>query len=222
MQTIDFSALSSIGTLLVAIAGVCIAILQIRAAARDAHAARAAEIAWQIYEAYIDPAIQNARGAAELISRADPVPASGADYGQHYAQREMNSRTKEEHVDRQMRRLLRFYNQIGILVNKRLIDDDLVFALIGPGLRSGWLAVKVAVEWYQKYYAGSSGIDEADVRQIYVHIPLLYERYLSWSAIESSRLADDGIRGLRRLFRRRHLIVTPRIPVGSRALDGAP
>jgi len=168
------------GTLLVAIAGVCIAIAQIRAAARDAQAARAAEMAWQVYEAYVAPAIQAARGAAELISRREPVPTSAAEYGKQYAQREMKDRKEEEHIDRQMRRLLRFYNQIGILVDKNLIDDDLVFALIGSGLRSGWPAVKVAVEWYQNYYAGSSGIGKAEGRKIYIHVSILYHRHVQW------------------------------------------
>ncbi|HKO57756.1 MAG TPA: hypothetical protein VJ276_17950 [Thermoanaerobaculia bacterium] len=222
MQTVDFNALSSIGTVLVAIIGVCIAILQIRAAARDAHAARAADIAWQIYGAYIDPAIQNARGAAELISRVDPVPSTGEEYGQHYAQREMNERTKEEHLDRQMRRLLRFYNQVGILVHKRLIDDDLVFALIGPGLKSGWPGVKAAVDWYQNYYAGSSGIGKADARSIYVHIPLLYKRYLDWSTTEFQQPNDKGSRGIRRVFKRRRIIASPEAQLSSRVFDTTP
>ena len=174
------SAISSMGTLLVAIAGICIAIAQIRAAARDAHASRAAEMAWRVYEAYVDSAIQTARGVAELISRKGSVPASANEYGNHYAQRDMKDRKKEDHIDKQMRRLLRFYNQIGILMDKRLIDDDLVFALIGPGLQSGWPAVKVAVEWYQNYYAGSSGIEKAEARKIYIHIPILYKRYVDW------------------------------------------
>lgn len=172
------SAISSIGTLIVAMVGVCIAIAQIRSAARDAHASRAAEMAWRVYETYVDTKIRTARDAAECIAHIDPVPVSAADYGKQYAQRGVEERKEDDHYDSQMRRLLRFYNQIGILIDKNLVDDDLVFALIGPGLQSGWAAVQVAVEWYQNYYGGSSGVEKADPRPIYIHVQKLYEHYL--------------------------------------------
>jgi hypothetical protein len=174
------SAISGLGTLLVAIVGVCIAIAQIRSANRDAHASRAAEMSWQVYETYVDSKIRTARGAAEFIAHTEPVPKSGIDYGKQYAQKSIKERKDDEHFDNQMRRLLRFYNQIGILIDKKLVDDDLVFALIGPGLKSGWLAVQVAVEWYQNYYGGSSGVEKAEARPIYIHVQKLYERYLEW------------------------------------------
>ncbi|HEV7903443.1 MAG TPA: hypothetical protein VGO96_06340 [Pyrinomonadaceae bacterium] len=174
------SAISGLGTFIVAIVGVCIAIAQIRSSNRDAHASRAAEMAWQVYETYIDTKIRTARDAAECIAHTEPVPKSAADYGKQYAQRGIKERMEDEHYDSQMRRLLRFYNQIGILIDKSLVDDDLVFALIGPGLKSGWLAVRVAVEWYQNYYEGSSGIEKAEARPIYIHVQKLYERYLEW------------------------------------------
>jgi hypothetical protein len=174
------SAVSGLGTLIIAIVGVCIAIAQIRTAARDAHKSRAAEMSWQVYETYVDTKIRTARGAAEMIARTVPIPESAVDYGKQYAQKTMEERKDDEHFDNQMRRLLRFYNQLGILVDKNLVDDDLVFGLIGPGLKTGWPAVRVAVEWYQNYYGGSSGAEKAEARPIYIYVQKLYERYLEW------------------------------------------
>lgn len=178
-------AISGLGALIVAIVGAFIAIAQLRSGNRDAHAARAAEMSWQLYQTYVDIKIRMARSAAEYIAHTEPVPTSGAEYGKQYAQRSIKERTDDDHFDNQMRRLLRFYNQIGVLIDKKLVDDDLVFALIGPGLKSGWQAVQVAADWYQNYYGGASGIEKAEPRPIYIHVQKLYDRYLDWERTQS-------------------------------------
>ena len=130
------SAFAQVGTLLVAVIGVCVAIVQLRSANRDAHTSRMAEMSWQVYQAYVEPRIRSARGAAELIAHTSPVPNSGTEYGALYAEKDIDkSNLDPETIDTLMRRLLRFYNQVGILVEKKLVDDDLVFALIGSGLK---------------------------------------------------------------------------------------
>jgi hypothetical protein len=93
-----------------------------------------------------------------------------------------------ESLDTLMRRLLRYYNQVGILAEKKLVDDDLVFALIGPGLESAWPAVETAIDWYQNYYGGQSGREKADPRPIHAYVASLYTRYMAWKA-EAGRIA---------------------------------
>jgi hypothetical protein len=183
METIN--AIAGLGTLIVAIVGAWIAIAQLRSAARDAHDSRAAEMSWRVYETYIDPNIRDARGAAEHIAHTQPVPKSAVDYGEQYAQKNFQDKQNNEHIDNQMRRLLRFYNQIGILIDKKLVDDDLVFALIGPGLKSGWPAVQVAVEWYQNYHGEPTGVEKTDPRPIHIYVRKLYARYLAWEHTEN-------------------------------------
>ena len=177
------NAISAIGTLIIAFVGVWIAIAQLRSANRDAHTSRMAEMSWQVYQAYVDPRTRYARGAAEYIAHTAPIPNSGAEYGERYADKKIIITDPEEvSIDTHMRRLLRFYNQAGILVAKKLVDDDLVFALIGPGLKSAWPAVSVAIDWYQNYYGGLSGFEKTESRPIYAYVPKLYERYLTREA----------------------------------------
>jgi hypothetical protein len=181
--------ISDIGTLVVAFVGIWIAIAQLRSANRDAHVSRMAEMSWQVYQTYVDPRLRDARGAAEYIARATPILSSGAEYGERYADKEIVVRDPEtESLDTLVRRLLRYYNQVGILVEKKLVDDDLVFALIGPGLESAWPAVVAAIDWYQNYYAGPSGREKADPRPIHVYVAKLYAHYLAWKT-EAERIA---------------------------------
>jgi hypothetical protein len=176
--------ISDIGTLIVAFVGIWIAIAQLRSANRDAHASRMAEMSWQVYQAYVDPRLRDARGAAEHIARTVPIPSSGVEYGERYADKKIIVKDPEkESLDTLMRRLLRFYNQVGILVEKKLVDDDLVFALIGPGLKSAWPAVAAAIDWYQNYYGGPSGHEKTEPRPIHAYVTKLYEHYLAWEAV---------------------------------------
>ena len=133
MDTIGY--ISQIGTLIVALVGVGIALSQLRQANRDAHASRMAEMSWQVYQSYVEPRIRTARGAAEYIAHTTPLPNSGAEYGDKYADKAIDrDNLDEETLDTNMRRLLRFYNQVGILIERKLVDEVFVFALIGPGL----------------------------------------------------------------------------------------
>jgi hypothetical protein len=140
------NAVAAIGALLTAVIGVWIALIQLKTGHREAQASRMAEMSWQIYQAYVDPRIRNARGAAEVVSTTTPIPQTGTEYGQRYGEKERKLDDSDD-IDTNMRRLLRFYNQVGILVDKGLVDDDFVFALIGPGLKTGWPAVRTAIEW---------------------------------------------------------------------------
>jgi hypothetical protein len=177
------SVISSIGTLIVAFIGVWIAIAQLRSANRDSHASRMAEMSWQVYQAYVEPRIRNARGAAEHIAHTAPIPTSGAEYGEQYADKQQVIPEPEMvSLDTYIRRLLRFYNQVGILVEKKLVDEHLVFEFIGSGMKTSWVAIEPAIDYYQNYYGGLSGHEKAEPRQIYKYVTKLYKRYLAWEA----------------------------------------
>jgi len=174
-------SVSQIGTLLIAFIGVWIGLVQLRSAAKDARASRIAEMSWQLYQTYIDPRIREARGVAELIAHTMPVPKNAEEYGQKYAEKEFIVPEPEVPTfDTHMRRLLRFYNQAAVLLEKKLVDDDLVLAFVGPGLKSSWPAIEAAIDWYQQYYSGISGHEKAHRRPIYTAISKLYKRYISW------------------------------------------
>jgi hypothetical protein len=89
-------------------------------------------------------------------------------------------RRGEEVSSRHLRSILRYYHQVGILLSKGLIDDDFIFPLIGDGLESSAVGIRLAVEWYQVFYGGESGSEEAAPRRIYENAPKLLEWYESW------------------------------------------
>ncbi len=139
-------------------------------------------MSWQVYQAYVDPRLRDARGATELIAHTDPVPRSGDEYGEKYADKLITvPEPKIISLDTHMRRLLRFYNQVAMLVEKKLVDEDLILAFIGPGLKNSWPGIMAAIEWYQNSKMSSLG-HAKDETIIYASIPRLYELYLTWEA----------------------------------------
>ena len=64
------------------------------------------------------------------------------------------------------RRILRFYHQVGILLDKGLIDPDFVSVLIGGGLKTSKKGILAATQLYQNFYDGTSGIEERPPRHI--------------------------------------------------------
>lgn len=176
----------SVFTLLVAVVGIAIAVAQLRSGRRDAHAARMADLAWQIYQTYEDDSLRRARKAIEVVSNRVPIPLTGEEYGKMYvtestAQQQLLITDINESPTVAVRRMLRFYHQIGILLNKGLVDDDFIFALIGPGLVTSKHGIKVASDRYQNYWAGSTGHEKGAYRPIYANALKLCEAYDKWS-----------------------------------------
>jgi hypothetical protein len=174
-------------TAITAIVGVTIALLQLRGGRRDAQAARMAELSWQIYQAYESTDLRKGRRALNIVSRSKPIPQTGAEFGAMYVTDAYQGEGKEKVQERAknlsaaIRRMLRFYHQVGILLDKKMIDPDFVFPLIGHGLETSEQGIKVATEWYQIYYAGESGNEKADrKRSIYGNALKLCQQYRVW------------------------------------------
>jgi hypothetical protein len=173
----------------IAVLGVLIAVLELRRGRADATAARTAELSWNIYQAYDSPDLREGRRALNDISRTKPVPNDGAEYGAMYITRSyagpdadaVNSRAADMSSS-SIRRILRFYHQIGVLLDKELIDEDFVFPLIGDGLETSNKGIQVATEWHQNFYGGESGTEWAPTRRIYANAPRLVEHYRRWRA----------------------------------------
>jgi hypothetical protein len=173
-------------TTIVAIVGVTIALLQLKGGRQDAQAARMAELSWQIYQAYETEEIRASRRAIEIVARSQPIPQTGEEYGAMYRtftyQGEDADKVKEraKNLTGSIRRMLRFYHQVGILLEKGLIDPDFVFPLIGHGLETSEQGIKVTTEWHQNYYAGEGFTDKAERRNLYGNAVKLCENYHIW------------------------------------------
>jgi hypothetical protein len=180
----DVNTAAQLGTFFIALIGIILGLAQLRQASLDAHRSRMAEMSWQVYQSYAEARIRTARGAAEYIAHTPPLLISGEEYGNKYADKKINKDAlDDETLDTNIRRLLRFYNQVGILLEKNLVDADFVFALIGPGLETSWAAVEPAIDWYQNYYEGISGHEKAKApRPVHHYVQNLYQQYLAWEA----------------------------------------
>jgi hypothetical protein len=175
----------SIITALTAVFGVTIALIQLQAGRKDAKASRMAELSWQIYQEYNHEYIIEARTVLENIGRNQPIPQSGEEFGAMYVtlthQYKEKPREERKYSNVHVRRILRFYHQVGILLKKGLIDPDFVFPLIGYGLETSRHTINVACEWYQNYYGGDTGREFVPKkRDIYNYAPELCEMYNEW------------------------------------------
>jgi hypothetical protein len=63
----SIGVVTDMGTLVVAVVGIWIAITQLRSANRDAHASRMADMSWQVYQAYVDPRLRDARVLPSIL-----------------------------------------------------------------------------------------------------------------------------------------------------------
>ena len=192
----------------VAVVGVVIAVIELGGARTDAKAARIAELAWNIYQEYDSSELRKGRRELNTISRTQPMPRSGEEFGAMYVTRSYQGAKHEEVSSQSIRRILRFYHHIGILLDKGLIDGDFVFPLIGDGLDSSQVGIRVTTEWHQNFYGGESGHEKAAPRRIYANAVKLIEKYEYWNknetaAIQSNRQSLLGSVGRRRQQDRR-------------------
>jgi hypothetical protein len=140
----DLTGIATVVLAAVTLLSVAVAIVAFTHASSDAKAAaRIAELSWNVYQAYGSKELREGRRALNTVSRKQPVPTTGKEFGDMYvtdsykgADEEVVKRHAEEVSAGSIRRMLRFYHQIGILLDEKLIDDDFVFQLIGDGLKT--------------------------------------------------------------------------------------
>lgn len=199
----DINGIASVVTAAVTLLAVGVAIISLRRASADAKAARTAELSWNVYQAYDSPELREGREAPNTVSRMQPVPTTGKEFGDMYvthsykgpAEKDVKRHAKEV-SSRSIRRILRFYVQIGILLDKGLIDAEFVFPLIGDGLKTSEKGIRVATEWHQNYYGGESANEKAPTRTIYEQAIKLPDKCRQW---EEARGRDHvALRVIRR------------------------
>jgi len=168
--------------------GLVLAGLQIRRESRSANANRQADLSWNMYLSYTDPALRAARGKVEELAHSGQCPSDAAEYKTKIADDEPWKHFCDDTIDMHVRRLLRFYNQVGVLTRKGLIDQDFVFGLVGPGLDTCWPALSSAIGYYQSYYGGLGGTELANQpRPIYNEVSPLHKNFVDWSKCQSVR-----------------------------------
>ena len=187
MDTIG--TVANVVTAAVAIAAALIAITQIRLGRRDAKAARVAELSWSIYQAYDSPELREGRRSLNNAARNVPIPASGKQFGEMYVAHNYQGPDHDTVIvnaervsSASIRRMLRFYQQVAILLEKELIDADFIFPMIGDGLEMSESAIKTATEWHRQFYSGESGNEPAEKRAIYNKVNGLLVTHRMWKS----------------------------------------
>lgn len=171
-------AITAIATAVYALLFVVAALVAVRQV-RESKNSRHAELSWLMFTTYCSAEIRESRNELEKLSRAADCPTSAAEYRERVA----DDRITDSPTDMAARRMLRFYNQVGILLCKGLIDGDFVHALLGHGLESSWRALEPAIDYYQKYYSGPDGLELADTaRPIYNEVRTLRADFQSWAS----------------------------------------
>lgn len=174
--------------IVLAAAGVIVAMVQIRRDTHSSRQSRQADLSWSMYLAYVEPAIRTARGTAEALAHSPQCPKDAQAYHDTIADGSPWTSDISDSRDADIRRLLRFYNQLSILLAKDLIDEEFVFGLIGAGLISVWPALRPAVDYYEHYFARSTRPEwNEEPRLIYHEVPALYERCVRWNQQRRAR-----------------------------------
>ncbi|MER8010400.1 hypothetical protein [Streptomyces sp. NPDC094149] len=169
--------------------GVIVAMTQIRRDTQSSRQARQADLSWSMYLAYVDPAIRKARGTAETLAHSPQCPRDAQEYHETVADGSPWTNIIDNSQDADLRRLLRFYNQLSILLSKDLIDEDFVFGLIGAGLISVWPVLSPAVSYYEHYFPHSTQPEwHEEPRLIYHEVADLHGRCVTWNEKRRARL----------------------------------
>ena len=84
---------------------------------------------------------------------------------------------RRKEYDRKARWRVRFVSQAGILLQKRLVDKDLLFELLGPGLQIEYPILQTIVDAYRASHK---------VR-VYREFEFLIERYNRWAGTDLQR-----------------------------------
>jgi hypothetical protein len=177
------SVLLQVAPILLSVLGVLVATLSLSFSLRANNRARQASLSWSIYQEYAQPRIRSARGAVQLLACSPDCPTDGEEYLRRVADGSPWENNDGDSVDAEVRRLLRFYNQLSVLLGQRLIDDDFLFTLIGPGLKTAWPTLEPALEYYEFYYLRDGRVAwQTAPRLIYNGVPVLYERCARWTA----------------------------------------
>lgn len=144
---------------------------------------RHADMYWRIFDAYSSDEVRQSRdaffeieselGLTQPAGRNPRVTDSGQlrNYSDRYWSAFYQGDDHHQRLDRLARTRVRFYAQAGVLVRKRLVDEDLVFGLIGPALDVDMRLLDIVIDANRKGHQFPSMYEEVE----YAH-----DRYQHW------------------------------------------
>jgi hypothetical protein len=144
---------------------------------------RHVDMYWRIFDAYNSEELRRSRDAFFEIEdelelpprsgltqrRADPVELR--DYSTKYWREFYEGDGHHQDLDRLARARVRFYAQAGVLLKKRLVDEDLLFGLIGPPLDVDMRLLDVVIDANRKGH---------DFARMFEEVEYAYREYERW------------------------------------------
>ncbi len=139
----------------------------------EAQHQRAAAMSWSLYKTYSSEEMEVAKKTLYLIK--DEF-SNAEEYKAKFHDQELGSEAKTQ--DRKILFRLRFFHQAGLLVKKRLVDADLLFGLVGQGLKTDYNLLGIIAESHRRAHLSPLMFD---------HFEYLYNRYLKWEASKQKK-----------------------------------
>ena len=175
----DVSDVVSLFLALLAVLSLVVAWRQWREVVRRRHV----DMFWRIFDTYNSDELRNSRDAffaiekeLELASPSGQTPritdrAELRDYSQTYWKTFHRGDPEHQRLDRSARSRVRFYAQTGVLLRKRLVDEDLLFGLIGPPLDVDMRLLDVVIDANREGH---------QFPRMYEEVEYAYREYQRW------------------------------------------
>ena len=130
---------------------------------------------WKIAEIYTSEEQQNARSKihnirhfVEKIQGTIPHQEIVKRYNHEY---HVSPNMENRKVDKIIINRIRFLNQTGVLLRKKLVDEDLLFGLIGVGLEYDYPVIRIVIEAHRSQH---------DMQYIYKELEGIWSAYQKW------------------------------------------
>lgn len=143
---------------------------------------------WQTYQMYNSKEIRQGRAAARSLGGQPGWQSvrDGASYSAFFRLADPEGSGPNDPVaelhrqDRVLHYLLNYYHQVGMLLQRNLLDRDFTMLLVGEGLRDRW----ETVSRIPTFYSGTS----------YQGMFELYDSYLRWERGRGRKLMRSAVR----------------------------
>jgi hypothetical protein len=144
---------------------------------------RHVDMYWRIFDAYNSDELRRSRDAFFKIEKElqltppsgltprIPDPAELRDYSTKYWREFYEGDRRHQELDRLARARVRFYAQTGVLLKKRLVDEDLLFGLIGPPLDVDMRLLDVVIDANREGH---------DFPRMFEEVEYAYREYERW------------------------------------------
>ncbi|MDN3549537.1 DUF4760 domain-containing protein [Mucilaginibacter aquaedulcis] len=139
---------------------------------------RLVEMYWKIAEIYATDEQRNARKNVWLLRedflKKNGISASNDEELIDLYNRDYHNAAEGDNkdIDTSIINRIRFLNQVGVLLNKRLIDQDMLFGLIGIGFEIDYETLKFVLRAHRK---------EHGTPNMYAHFETTWHQYKLWA-----------------------------------------